>query len=148
MWRMIMQLSILLIQTVARFNHPTCMYILCWCWSFQSVFDPFTVDYRRNWLLSAWAYNNEQQGNMRLIKSMRLTASVCLIELRHWRRGHSTSRHDCYSRWQDQDCDGRVYHGVSFEDITSTRAFGIQYWESSSLGRERMKIVTTDRLSL
>ena len=36
--------------------------------------------YRRRWLLSACAYKNEQQGNMRLIKNMRLTASVRLIE--------------------------------------------------------------------
>ena len=36
--------------------------------------------YCRRWLLSTCAYKNEQQGNMRLIKNMRLTASVCLIE--------------------------------------------------------------------
>ena len=36
--------------------------------------------YRRNWLLSACAYNNGQQGTMRLIKSMHLTANVRLIE--------------------------------------------------------------------
>ena len=32
------------------------------------------LEYRRNWLLSACAYNNGQQG------TMRLTASVRLIE--------------------------------------------------------------------
>ena len=36
--------------------------------------------YRRRWLLSACAYKNEQQGNMRLIKNMCLTESVRLIE--------------------------------------------------------------------
>ena len=36
--------------------------------------------YRRNWLLSACAYNNRRQETMRLIRSMRLTASVRLIE--------------------------------------------------------------------
>ena len=36
--------------------------------------------YRRNWLLNTYTYNNGQQGNMRLIKSMRLTANVRLIE--------------------------------------------------------------------
>ena len=39
--------------------------------------------YRRNWLLSACAYSNSQQETMCLIKSMRLTASVRLIE-RTW----------------------------------------------------------------
>ena len=38
------------------------------------------MPYRRRWLLSACAYKNEQQGNMRLIKNVRLTASVRLIE--------------------------------------------------------------------
>ena len=37
-------------------------------------------NYRRNWLLSACAYNTQQQENMRLIKSMRLTGSMCLIK--------------------------------------------------------------------
>ena len=32
------------------------------------------------WLLSACAYNMRQQENMRLIKSMRSTGSMCLIE--------------------------------------------------------------------
>ena len=36
--------------------------------------------YRRNWLLSACAYNTRQQENMRLIKSMRLTGSMRLIK--------------------------------------------------------------------
>ena len=40
-------------------------------------------EYRRNWLLSACAYSNGQQETVRLIKSMRLTASVHLIE-RTW----------------------------------------------------------------
>ena len=38
------------------------------------------LTYRRNWLLSACAYSSRQKETMRLIKSMRLTASVCLIE--------------------------------------------------------------------
>ena len=47
------------------------------------------VRYRRNWLLSACAYSNGQQETMRLIKSIRLTAIVRLIE-RTWalRAGH------------------------------------------------------------
>ena len=36
--------------------------------------------FRRNWLLSACAYSNRRQETMRLIRSMRLTASVRLIE--------------------------------------------------------------------
>ena len=36
--------------------------------------------YRRNWLLSACAYNTRQQENMRLTKSMRLTGSMRLIK--------------------------------------------------------------------
>ena len=49
------------------------------------------IIYRRNWLLSACAYSHGQQETMRLIKSMRLTASVRLIE-RTWalRAGPST----------------------------------------------------------
>ena len=39
-----------------------------------------TSRYRRNWLLSACAYNTRQQENMRLIKSMRLTGSMRLIK--------------------------------------------------------------------
>ena len=35
--------------------------------------------YRRNWLLSACAYNMRQQENVRLTKSMRLTGSMRLI---------------------------------------------------------------------
>ena len=38
------------------------------------------VVYRRNWLLSACAYNMRQQENMRLTKSMRLTGSMRLIK--------------------------------------------------------------------
>ena len=38
------------------------------------------ADYRRNWLLSACAYNTRQQENMRLTKSMRLTGSMRLIK--------------------------------------------------------------------
>ena len=38
------------------------------------------VTYRRRWLLSACANKIKKQGNMRLIKNMRLTASVRLIE--------------------------------------------------------------------
>ena len=38
------------------------------------------LKYRRNWLLSTYAYNNRRQETRRLITSMRLTASVCLIE--------------------------------------------------------------------
>ena len=34
--------------------------------------------YRRNWLLSARAYNTQQQENMFLTKSMRITGSMCL----------------------------------------------------------------------
>ena len=41
---------------------------------------PATIRYRRNWLLSACAYSNRRQETMRLIRSMRLTASVRLIE--------------------------------------------------------------------
>ena len=50
------------------------------------------VSYRRNWLLSACAYSHGQQEIMRLIKSMRFTASVRLIE-RTWalRAGPSTA---------------------------------------------------------
>ena len=36
--------------------------------------------YRRNWLLSACAYNTRQQENMRLTKSMRLIGSMRLIK--------------------------------------------------------------------
>ena len=36
--------------------------------------------YRRNWLLSAYAYNTRQQENMRLTKSIRLTGSMRLIK--------------------------------------------------------------------
>ena len=36
--------------------------------------------YRRNWLLSACAYNTRQQENMRLTKSMCLTGSMRLIK--------------------------------------------------------------------
>ena len=50
------------------------------CYSIVNV-----MKYRRNWLLSACAYNNGRQGTRRLIKSMRLTVSVCLIE-RAWQR--------------------------------------------------------------
>ena len=38
------------------------------------------IGYRRNWLLSAYAYNTRQQENMRLTKSMRLTGSMRLIK--------------------------------------------------------------------
>ena len=38
------------------------------------------ISYRRNWLLSACAYNNRRQETMHLIRSIRLTASVRLIE--------------------------------------------------------------------
>ena len=50
------------------------------------------LKYRRNWLLSACAYSNGRQETMCLIKSMRLTASVRLIE-RTWalRAGPSTA---------------------------------------------------------
>ena len=34
--------------------------------------------YRRNWLLSARAYNTQQQENMFLTKSMHITGSMCL----------------------------------------------------------------------
>ena len=38
------------------------------------------LQYRRNWLLSACAYNTWQQENMCLTKSMRLTGSMRLIK--------------------------------------------------------------------
>ena len=40
--------------------------------------------YRRNWLLSACAYNTQQQESMRLTKSMRLTGSMRLIKSARW----------------------------------------------------------------
>ena len=39
------------------------------------------LHYRRNWLLSACAYNTRQQEFMRLIKSMHLTGSMRLIKV-------------------------------------------------------------------
>ena len=40
----------------------------------------FVVNYHRNWLLSACAYNMQQQENMCLAKSMHLTGSMRLIK--------------------------------------------------------------------
>ena len=65
--------------------------------------------YRRNWLLSACAYSNGQQETMRLIKSMRLTASVRLIE-RTWalRAGPSTA---CVTNVKDRHAMESVIRG-------------------------------------
>ena len=69
------------------------------------------IVYRRNWLLSTCAYSNGQQETMRLIKSMRLTASVRLIE-RTWalRAGPSTA---CVTNVKDRpsrygECNSRA----------------------------------------
>ena len=53
--------------------HTWQFYLLPW----HAIKEPI---YRRNWLLSACAYNIRQQENMRLTKSMRLTGSMRLIK--------------------------------------------------------------------
>ena len=43
-------------------------------------FNHWQLDYCRNWLISARAYNIQQQENMRLTKSMHLTGNMRLIK--------------------------------------------------------------------
>ena len=51
------------------------MFICNWSCIFWIVTHSI-LDYRRNWLLSACAYNTRQQENMRLTGSMRLIKSA------------------------------------------------------------------------
>ena len=52
------------------------------------------MTYRRNWLLSACAYNTRQQENIRLTKIIRLTGSMRLKVLKHGRWGVRKERVD------------------------------------------------------
>ena len=86
------------------------IYTTCFDQSDHSICNNYDIIYyRRNWLLSACAYSHGQQEAMRLIKSMRLTASVCLIE-RTWalRAGPSTA---CVTNVKDRHAMESVIRG-------------------------------------
>ena len=77
-----------------------------------------TMKYRRQWLLSACAYKNEQQGKMRLIKKHVLNSKCALdrngldIECRAIERVRAFCVLKVSRSWKST---------LSFEDITSIR---------------------------
>ena len=91
-----------------------------------------------------WAYKNEQQGNTHLIKKKHALNSECVLNRKGLDiEGGAIERVLAFHVLKvSRSWKNTLSRRAPFKDITSIRAFGILYWESSQCLRERKVMVT------